>query len=200
MMIPIRHATVIYAHAVEYCASTIFSLICRPTPITYSAKYSLTRAVITLDGTDTLSAVNIYGTLLGSLSFRNTVRLFAAITDIRSSEYTGSSVSPLYALMLIFAIQTIMTTSILATMLLTLAFLLTSFVQFVITGASATIGIALNAATIESPPEPHTGNTAARIAIPYPINDPSTSPDIAAISVAPVFDIIFPMLSEMISA
>ena len=67
--IPMIHATAIYAHAVEYCAIKIFSRICRPTPARYSAKYSLTSAVITLDGTLTFKAVKIYGILFGSLSF-----------------------------------------------------------------------------------------------------------------------------------
>lgn len=58
MRIPIRHATAIYAQAVAYCARTMFSRICRPTPIMYSAKYSLTRALMTEAGTLTRSAVN----------------------------------------------------------------------------------------------------------------------------------------------
>lgn len=59
-------ASVMYTHAVAYCASTIFSRICRPTPVMYSAKYSLTIAVMMLAGTDTFNAVKIYGTEFGS--------------------------------------------------------------------------------------------------------------------------------------
>ena len=57
------------------------------------------------------------------------------------------------------------TTMIFATMLRTLASLEMSFVQFMMTGASATMGMALKAATTESPPAPHTGNTVAMTAI-----------------------------------
>ena len=39
-----------YAHAVEYCAITIFSRIALPTPVIYSAKYSATMALMTLFG------------------------------------------------------------------------------------------------------------------------------------------------------
>ena len=51
------HATTMYAHAVEYCACTMFSRISRPTPTIYSAKYSLTMALITAFGVLTFNAV-----------------------------------------------------------------------------------------------------------------------------------------------
>ena len=58
MLIPIRQATAMYAHAVGYCPFTMFSRICLPTPTVSYAKYSLTSAPMTLAGTLTFSAVN----------------------------------------------------------------------------------------------------------------------------------------------
>ena len=55
---PITQAIVMYAHAVGNWPLTMFSLICLPTPITCSAKYSLTTAPIIQDGALTLKAVN----------------------------------------------------------------------------------------------------------------------------------------------
>ena len=71
-------AVAMYAHAVGYCANTMFSRICLPTPVIYSAKYSLTIAVMILAGTDTFSATKIYGTEFGSCSFISVVWRFAA--------------------------------------------------------------------------------------------------------------------------
>ena len=80
---------------------------------------------------------------------------FAAYDFIRSRANGLSYVSPLKALILILAMQTITTTSVFANILLMFGSLLISFVQFVITGARATIGIALNAPTIVRPPLPY---------------------------------------------
>ena len=99
--------------------------------------------------------------------------------------------------MLIAAILTIITTNIFATMLRTLASRLTSFVQFVITGASATMGMALNAATILNPPLPHFGNCTAATAMRYPKTEPTTSPITATNTVAFVFTRIAGRLSPM---
>lgn len=95
----------------------------------YSAKYSLTSAVITLDGTLTFNAVNMYGILFGNLSFKNTVLLSAAYDFIKSSENGFSSVRPRYAFILIDAIHIRVTTIIFAAVLLTEASELTSFVD-----------------------------------------------------------------------
>ena len=65
--IPIMQAAVMYTHAIEYCESTMFSRISSPTPMMYSAKYSLTIAVMILAGTDTFNAVKIYGTEFGKI-------------------------------------------------------------------------------------------------------------------------------------
>ena len=78
----------------------------------------------------------------------------------RSSENGFTSVRPLYAFTLIEAVQNIVTVIILATVLLISTTLDRSLVQLLITGASATSGIALNADTMVRPPMPHFLNTA----------------------------------------
>ena len=77
--------------------------------------------------------------------------------------------------------------------------LLTSRVQLLITGASATIGIALNALTIVSPPAPHLVKSAAVTAIRYPRTEPVTSPPRATITVMTMCPLIVPKFSTIIS-
>ena len=151
--------------------------------------------MITLDGTLTFSAVNTYGILFGNLSFKNTVLLSAAYDFIKSSENGFSSVKPRYALILIEAMHISVTTIIFATVLLTDASELTSFVQFIITGAIATIGIALNADITVSPPLPNLGETVAPIAAAYPSSEPNNKPIIITNIEAPTLGIILSVLS-----
>ena len=102
---------------------------------------------------------------------------------MRSSEKGFSSVSPRNALTLIAAVQDIVTTIIFASVLLMETSLLTSRVQLLMTGARATIGIALNADTIVSPPAPHLRNIEAITAMRYPMILPATSPPSATVRV-----------------
>ena len=82
--------------------------------------------------------------------------------NIKFSEEALNDLSVLEA-----AVQDIVTTIIFASVLLMETSLLTSRVQLLMTGARATIGIALNADTIVSPPAPHLRNIEAITAMRY---------------------------------
>ena len=64
------------------------------------------------------------------------------------------------------AVQKIVTTRILAKVLRVLTSLLKSRVQLLMTGANATMGMALKAETMVNPPAPHLGKMVAITAMP----------------------------------
>ena len=100
---------------------------------------------------------------------------------------------------LIAAVQDIVTTIIFASVLLMETSLLTSRVQLLMTGARATIGIALNADTIVSPPAPQLRNIEAITAMRYPRILPATSPPSATVRVILTWLPMLSLFCEIIS-
>jgi hypothetical protein len=174
-----------YAQPDVICDVEKLSFMRYPSPTVELAKYSLIIALITDTDMLILNAVNKEGTQLGSLSVKNILTLPAPYDFIRSRENGFKSLSPLCAFTATATMLTSDTTAIFAAVG-------ESANQSLITGDSATIGMALKAESTVSPPKPHLGDIVASSAVMKPINEPITSPANITKTVFSVSDIIVP--------